>query len=184
MEWCFFDCAKSLWLDTSSYADFLQALQTSFPCFPFLAYVVRNHYIRAMHDVIQTLKKPSPLQEKWTCQPKRIISWTYNRKHAWSCHWLIFQINLELYYIILSIPENPQCSFNGRLPVKSLSFAPSLLSASEIWNNISFLFLMNFVYLNPPFLHRSLTSWISVRASLMMVLILAHHPHKNFSGGY
>ena len=129
-------------------------------------------------------REPSPLQEKWTCQPKRIISWTYNRKHAWSCHWLIFQINLELYYIILNIPENPQCSFNGRLPVKSLSFAPFLLDTSEIWNNISFLFLMNFVYLNPPFLHRSLTSWISVRASFMMVLILAHHPHKNFSGGY
>ena len=184
MDWWFFDYAKVLWLNTSSYANFLQALQTAFPCFPFLPDVVRNHFIPTMHELTQTLKKSSSFQEKWACQPKRIIYWTSNRKHASFCHWLIFQINLELYYIILSIPENPQCSFNGRLPVKSLSFAPSLLSASEIWNNISFLFLMNFVYLNPPFLHRSLTSWISVRASLMMVLILAHHPHKNFSGGY
>ena len=41
----FVDYAKSLWLDASSYANFLQALQTAFSYFPFLADVVRNHFI-------------------------------------------------------------------------------------------------------------------------------------------
>ena len=61
------------------------------------------------------------------------------------------------------IPNAPSME---RLPVKWLSFAPSLLSASGIWNNASLLLLMNFVSLNPPLLHRSVTSWVSVRASL------------------
>ena len=39
-------------------------------------------------------------------------------------------------------------------------------SALGIWSNISFLLLMNFVNVNPPFLHRTLTCWISVRASI------------------
>ena len=117
-----------------------------------------------MHDLTQTLKEPSSLQEKWACQPKRIIYSTYNRKHPSSCHWLIFQINLEDYYIILSIPENPQCLFNW----KTTSYVPVFCTIevhSEFETIYFFLLLMNFVNLNPPFLHRNLTSWISVRAS-------------------
>ena len=102
VAWCIFLCK------------FSPSYQTAFPGFPFLTDVARNHFIPTMHDLIQTLKKPSSLQEKWACQPKRIIYWTNGRRYASSSHWLIFQINLELYYIILGIPENPQCSFNWK----------------------------------------------------------------------
>ena len=91
-----------------------------------LADVVRNHFIPTMNDFTQTMQKPSVLQEKWACQPKRIIYWTNNRKHALSCHWLIFQINLELYYIILSIPENPQFSLNWKTTSSILVFCTIL----------------------------------------------------------
>ena len=71
------------------------------------------------------------------------------------------------------------------LPVKSFSLAPTLLNASGIWNNKPFLLLMNFVSLNPPLLHRSVTFWISVRASLTDGTDShKNHPHKNFSEGY
>ena len=69
-----------------------------------------------------------------------------------------FKLILNFITSFLASLNIPNAFSIGRLPVQSLSFAASLLSASGIWNSISFLLLMNFVYLNPPFLHRSLTS--------------------------
>ena len=164
IEWCFFDYAKSFWLDASSYANFVQALQTAFPCFPLLADVFMNHFISTMHDLTQAVKKSSSFQEKWACQLKRIIHWT----ESMPClvNGLSFKSILNIITSFSASQNIPNVLSIGRLPVKSFSFAPSLLSASEIWNNISFLLLMNFVSLNPPLFHRSLTSWISVRTSL------------------
>ena len=42
--------------------------------FSILADVVRNHFIPTMHDLTQTLKKTSSLQEKWACQPKTSLA--------------------------------------------------------------------------------------------------------------
>ena len=117
LAWCIFLCKFSL------------SPSNCFSMLPILASVIRNHFIPTMHDLTQTLKKSSSFQEKWACQPKRIIYWTSNRKHASSCHWLVFQINHELYYIILSIHKFSNGLSTGRLPGKSFSFAPSLLSA-------------------------------------------------------
>ena len=125
MEWCFFDYAKALWFYASSYADFLQALQTAFPWFPFLADVVGNHSIPTMHDLTQTLKKPSSLEEKWACQPKRIIYSTYNRKLPRLAIGWSFKSILKIITSFSASQKIPNAYSIGRLPVKSLSFAPS-----------------------------------------------------------
>ena len=46
---------------------------SAFTYFPFLADVVKNHFIPTMHDLTQTLKKLFSMQEKLACQSKRII---------------------------------------------------------------------------------------------------------------
>ena len=106
------------------------------------------------------------LAREVACQLKRIIYWTIDRKHALSCHWLIFQINLELYYIIFSIPENPQCSCNWKTTSSILVFC--LIPYECIRNLKQYIFLVAFEFcsLNPPLLHISVTLWISIRASL------------------
>ena len=128
MDWWFFDYAKVLWLNTSSYANFLQALQTAFPCFPFLADVFRNHFIPTMHDLTQTVKSSS-FQEKWACQPKRIIHWT----ESMPClvNGLSFKSILNIITSFSASQKIPNALSIGRLPVKSLSFAPSFLVHQE-----------------------------------------------------
>ena len=83
-----------------------------------------------------------------------------------------------------SVSGKSSMLFQG-LPVKSLSFAPSLISAPWIWNNEPFLLLINFACLNPSLLHRSVIFWISV-AAILTDGTDSHknHPHKYFSEGY
>ena len=95
----------------------------------FLADFVRDHFIPTMHDLTQTLKKPSSLQEKWESQSKRIIYITNNRKHASPCHWQVFQINLNFITSFSASQKIPNALSIGRFPIQSLSFTPFLLSA-------------------------------------------------------
>ena len=161
MEWCFFDYAKALWLDASSYADFLQTLQTAFLCFPFLSDFCQifpffsSQPCMTWHKPWRSLlpckrnghanPRGSHIEFITESMPPLLIGWS-------------FKLILNFITSFLASLNIPNAFSIGRLPVQSLSFAASLLSASGIWNSISFLLLMNFVYLNPPFLHRSLTS--------------------------
>lgn len=69
-----------------------------------------NHFIPNMHGLIQTLKKPFPCKINEHANPRGSY---LELKIAFPCCWLIFQINLELYFIF-SISENSQCSFNWK----------------------------------------------------------------------
>ena len=162
IEFYFFDYAKAPGLDASSYADFLQALQTTFDT---------SHFWQMIPGTISSklcMTWYRPWRTLLLCRRNRHakLRGSYIERVIERMSFFVIRLSLKLILNILYHFQHPWYwkvlkIFNSivRLPVK-------LLSPSGIWNITSFLILMIFISLNRPLLHRSAGFWIRIRALL------------------